>query len=104
MWGLTQKHENKINVQEVREADRGANHFSQRNAEEFRFIKDGDGLDHCKSYVGLRDKSIYKRVYIKFCFKKSLPSAKTPSGYSGIQTVYRSQVRVFHSVLKQPSM
>lgn len=67
MWGLTQKHENKINVQEVREADRGANHFSQRNAEEFRFIKDGDGLDHCKSYVGLRDKSIYNRVYKHVC-------------------------------------
>lgn len=31
-------------------------------------------------------------------------SAKTPNGYSGIQIVYRSHVRVFHSVLKQPSM
>lgn len=52
IWKLTQKHENKIDVQEVREADRGTDGFWQRNAEEFGLVKDGDGLYHSNSYKG----------------------------------------------------
>lgn len=49
---LTQKHEDQIDVQEVREADGGTDGFWQRNAEEFGFIKDGNGLYHSNSYMG----------------------------------------------------
>lgn len=40
----SQKHENKINVQDVGEVDGGADDFRQRNAEEFGLVEDGNGL------------------------------------------------------------
>lgn len=48
---LTQKHEDKIDVQHMREADRCANGFRQRNAEEFSLIKDRNGLYYSNSYM-----------------------------------------------------
>lgn len=46
---LTQKHKDQIEVQEVREADRGTDGFWKRNAEEFSFIEYGNGLNHSNS-------------------------------------------------------
>lgn len=56
IWALTQKHDHKINVEDVREADGGAESFWQRNAEEFGLIEDGNGLYHSNSCMGLEDK------------------------------------------------
>lgn len=38
-------------MQDVREADGGANGFRQRNAEEFGLVKDGNGLYDSNSYM-----------------------------------------------------
>lgn len=46
---LTQEHDHQVELQDVGEAERGANGFRQRNTEEFAFIKDGDGLDNSHS-------------------------------------------------------
>lgn len=51
MWTLTQKHEDQIEVQEVREADGGAQGFWQGDAEQFGLVEDGDGLYHGDRYV-----------------------------------------------------
>lgn len=51
---LTQNHEDQIDVQEVREADGGADGFWQRDTEESGLVKDGDGLDHSDGCGGVR--------------------------------------------------
>lgn len=55
IWRLTQEHENKINVQDVREADGGTNGFWQRNAEEFGLVEDRNGLYNSNSCMRERD-------------------------------------------------
>lgn len=55
MSRLTQKHENEVELQDVREADGRADGFRQRDAEEFSLVKDGDGLYHSNGFMGLRD-------------------------------------------------
>lgn len=59
IWRLTQNHENKIHPQDIREADRGSNGFRQTDGEEFGLIKDGNGLYHSNSYMGLRNEMIF---------------------------------------------
>lgn len=46
----SQEHKNKINVQDVREADGGTNGLWQRNAEEFGLVEDGNGLYNSNSF------------------------------------------------------
>lgn len=50
---LTQKHEDEIDVKEVWEADGGTDGFWQGNTEESGLVKDGNGLYHANSCMGL---------------------------------------------------
>ncbi len=56
IWTLTQKHENKVDMQKMREADRGTDSLWQRDAEEFGLVKDGNRLYHSNSYMELGEK------------------------------------------------
>lgn len=46
----SRKHEHKIGVQEVREVERGADRFWQRDAEEFGLLEDGNGFYHSNDF------------------------------------------------------
>lgn len=67
---LTKKNENKMDPQEVREADRGTDSLWQRNAEELGLVKDGNRLYHSNSCMELRQEINLNRLLIRIEISK----------------------------------